>query len=222
MHVAIIPDGNRRWAAKKGLKMFLGHLYGIRKLEKLIEYLFNRGVKELTIYGMSLDNLLKRSNEEKKYLFILYTRVFKRLTHKSKIRKFVKINVVGFYELLPKKLQREIMIAKRLTRKNNRKILNMCLVYSSRLELVNAIKKISEKVRRNELSVDHINREVLNRHLWIKSKPDIIIRTSERRLSDFLLWQGNSAKLVFIDKLFPDILRIDIWRVLKNGGGSGH
>ncbi len=222
MHIAIIPDGNRRWAARRNFRAFFGYLQGIRKLEQLIEYLFNRRVKELTIYGMSLDNFLKRSYEEKRYLFILYVKAFRRLIRKNKIRKLVKVNVIGFYEFLPKKLQREIRIVRRLTRKNNRKILNMCLAYSSRLEIVDAIKRISEKIGKNKFSVRSINKETINENLWIKSEPDIIVRTSEKRLSDFLLWQGNSAKLVFIDKLFPDILRIDLWRAIKNGGCGGY
>lgn len=202
-HVAIIMDGNGRWATKRGLKRSIGHLEGSKNLEKLIKYIFKRGIKILSIYAFSTENF-KRDKEEVNYLMNLFLEFFNRL---DKIEnKNIKIVFSKLESGLNSNLEDMIKKIEFKTRDNKDYILNICLNYGSQDEIVDMVKKISNKVVNKELDINDINKEIISKNLYQDLDPiDLLIRTSgEYRLSNFMLYQLSYAELYFTDTLFPD------------------
>ena len=199
-HVAIIVDGNGRWAKEKGKNRSEGHDAGLKNLKKLTKYIFSKGIKFLSIYVFSVENF-KRDNDEVNHLMNLFVFLFK------KNRKyFDEYNIKVVFSGSDVNLPREVISARdeivRLTKDNDGGVLNICLNYSGRLEIVDATKKIIGA----GVDIDDIDEELFSKYLY-QDLPDVdfMIRTSgEYRVSNFLLWQISYAEFYFPNKYFPD------------------
>lgn len=217
-HVAIIMDGNRRWARLLDKPPWYGHLFGSRKLEEIIEWCRELGIRTLTVYAFSTENF-KRSKEEVKMLMNLFEKKFKELLHDERVHKYgMRVNVLGRKELLPKNVREAAEEAEKVTRKYNNFTLNIAVAYGGRSEIVDAVKRIVEDVQAGKLSKNEINEELLKRYLYVPnmSDPDIVIRTGgEVRISNFLLYQIAYSELFFVDVYFPEFRKIDFLRIIR-------
>jgi len=209
-HIAIIMDGNRRYAQKNKLLKLKGHEHGAKKVGEVLDWCKEFNIKELTLYTFSVQNF-KRAPEEINYLFKLFERYFKKFINDKNIYKNkIKINFIGRIELFPINIQKMVEELKQKTKLHDKFILNFAFGYGGREEILDAVKKIAEQVKSGNLLVDEISEQTVQNALYMQSEPDIVIRTSgERRTSNFLLWQTNYAELFFIDKLWPEFSKQD-------------
>lgn len=216
-HIGLIVDGNRRFAKKLMLKPWKGHEWGAKKFEKLLNWCEEIGVKEVTLYVFSLENF-NRPKEEFDYLMDLFVREFnKLLTDKKVDKKQMKINFIGRTYMLPEKVQEVIKKVSEKTKDYNSFILNFAIAYSGRAEVIDATKKIAEKIKEGKLNIDEINEDVFKRNMYIESDPDLIIRTSgEFRTSGFLLYQGAYSELFFCDKMWPEFEKEDLLEAIES------
>ncbi len=217
-HIGIILDGNRRFARKILNHPFKGHDKGAQKIEMLIDWAKELNVKELTLYVFSLQNF-KRPKEEVDYLFNLFVRKFNELSEKeAKLReKGIRINFVGRLFMFPKNVQQSAKKLMEKTGNNNELIVNFAMGYGGREEIIDAAKRIAEKVKENKLKIDDIDEETFEEHLYNASAPDIIIRTSgENRISNFLSYQSAYSEFFFINKLWPEFEKEDFVEVINN------
>lgn len=201
-HVAIILDGNGRWAKKRGLIRSLGHKAGFENLEKVSKYIFEKGVKILSVYAFSTENF-KREKAEVDYLMDLFANTFRRLIDKNK-----KIKVVfsGRRDNLRPDVKEAIEEIEEATKNNDKHIFNICLNYGGRADIIEATKKIIKDVQNKKISVDDINEENYKNYLY-NSIPDVdlLIRTSgEQRISNYMLYQISYAEMYFPETYFPD------------------
>ena len=202
-HVAIILDGNRRWAKKRGMKPQEGHYRGFTNLENLADYVFSKGVKVLSVYAFSTENF-SRAKDEVDYLMDLFAVAFKKYYEKQN-KKNVRIVFSGRREPLPEKVLKMIDEVTEKTKNNTGPIFNICVNYGGRPEIVDTTKKICEMVKNGEISIDDIDEELFTKNLY-QDLPaiDLMIRTSgELRLSNFLLWQNAYAEFYFPEIEFP-------------------
>jgi len=213
-HLAIIVDGNRRWAKKKGLSPLLGHKKGYDNVETIGEYCKKKGVKIITFYAFSTENW-KRPKTEVSYLM----RLLGTAANKKNINNFnknnIKLKIIGQKKRLPKFLQKKIKEAEEKTKNNKEFFLNLAISYGGRPEIVQAVKNIIKE----KIPLDKIDEELINKHLWTEGMPypDLIIRTSgEQRLSNFLTWQSAYSELYFIKKHWPDFTKKDIDKAFKD------
>ena len=214
-HVAIIMDGNGRWATNRGLKRSLGHLEGSKTLEKITNYAFKKGVKVLSVFAFSTENF-NRSKEEVDYLMNLFVKMFK-----SNFETLKKQNIKVVFSKkesgLPEKLEKIIKQITEETKNNTAGIFNVCINYGGRTEIVDTTKKICEKVKSGELDIEDINEELFVKNLY-QDIPDIdlLIRTSgELRISNFMLWKSAYSELYFPEVLFPDFSTKDFDEAIK-------
>uniref|UniRef100_A0A7J3LZJ9 Tritrans,polycis-undecaprenyl-diphosphate synthase (geranylgeranyl-diphosphate specific) n=1 Tax=Archaeoglobus fulgidus TaxID=2234 RepID=A0A7J3LZJ9_ARCFL len=219
-HIAIIMDGNRRFARKLGLEESQGHEFGSKKAEEVLEWCWQLGIKMLTLYAFSTENF-KRSEEEKKNIFRIFERELKRLlTDKTTYEREVRVRVVGKRELLPEKLLRLVEEVEKATEPHEKCFLNIAIAYGGRQELIDATKKIVEKVMRGELMPSQIDERVVEENLYneheLYAKVDIVIRSGgEQRLSNFLPWQTTNSVAYFCDVFWPEFRKIDLLRAIR-------
>ncbi len=205
-HVAIIIDGNRRWAKARNLPTFEGHRIGFEKVKEIAEYALEKGVKIMTIYAFSTENW-KRSQDEVNYLLGL----FKILLEKEAnylLKKGIRLQVLGDRKALSKDLQAAIIHAEEYTSKAEKGILNICFNYGGRDEIVKAVQKIvASRVAEADITEDLIKQNLYTKNIV---DPDFIIRTSgEQRLSGFLTWQSVYSELYFAQKMWPEFDKSD-------------
>lgn len=203
-HVAIIMDGNGRWAQKRGLKRTKGHQMGAKVLKKISEYVYDKKIKVLSVFAFSTENW-KRDKEEVDYLMDLFIKVFKD-NFKSIKEKGVKIVFSGLKTKLNDKVLKEMEKMTEETKNNKNGVFNICLNYGGQDEIVEATKKIVSDVKEGKIKIDDINKDMYNNYLFNDLPPiDLMIRTSgEFRISNFMLWQMAYAELYFTDVLWPD------------------
>ena len=203
-HVAIIMDGNGRWAQKSGLKRTKGHQMGAKVLKKISEYVYDKKIKVLSVFAFSTENW-KRDKEEVDYLMDLFIKVFKD-NFKSIKEKDVKIVFSGLKTKLNDKVLKEMERMTEETKNNKNGVFNICLNYGGQDEIVEATKKIVSDVKEGKIKIDDINKDMYNNYLFNDLPPiDLMIRTSgEFRISNFMLWQMAYAELYFTDVLWPD------------------
>ena len=203
-HVAIIMDGNGRWAQKRGLKRTKGHQKGAEVLKRISEYVYDKKIKVLSVFAFSTENW-KRDKEEVDYLMDLFLKAFKDNFDAVK-KKGVKVVFSGLKDKLSDKVVKAMEKMSEETKNNNNGVFNICLNYGGQDEIVNASKKISEDVLNGNLSIDDINKDSFGKYLFNDLPPiDLLIRTSgEYRISNFMLWQMAYAELYFTDTLWPD------------------
>lgn len=203
-HIAVILDGNRRYAEKKLGNALLGHYYGGRKIGDLIKWSMKAGIKELTLYCFSIENF-KRDRKEIDYLFSLFQENLEKY-RKDKRTKKVCINFIGRLGMFPKAMQKGMDELMRMTKNNRGFKINFAMGYSGRSEIVDAMKKIA----RSKIPAEEIDEETVENHLYLKSSPDLLIRTGEVRISNFLLWQAAYSEMVFLpDVLWPEFSKSD-------------
>lgn len=219
-HIAIILDGNRRWASEKALNPWFGHEKGAEKVEQLLDWCLKLGVKSITLYAFSTENFHRSKNEVEEIMEIAQEEFQKILTDEHIHKNKVHVKVIGRLSLLPKDLQQLIMDVENATRNYDEHFLNIALAYGGRAEIVDAAKKIAERVHEGELEPEEIDEQMFEKCLYTshmsKQDPDLIIRTSgEERLSGFLLWQSAYSELCFLDAYWPDFRLIDLLRAVR-------
>ncbi len=204
-HIAIIMDGNGRWAKQKGKLRVFGHKNGVKAVRDVVEGSAEIGVKVLTLYAFSTENW----NRPKAEVDVLMNLLVSSLKNELKLLQDnnIRLQAIGNLEKLPKKAKRELEEVIQKTKNNTHLVLNLAISYSAKEEIVNAFKKISKKIVNNELSIEEIDENIINNHLYTRNLPDVdlVIRTSgEKRISNFLLWQIAYAELYFTDLFWPD------------------
>jgi tritrans,polycis-undecaprenyl-diphosphate synthase [geranylgeranyl-diphosphate specific] len=206
-HVAIILDGNRRFAKRLMLEPWKGHEYGAEKVEKLLDYIKELGIKEFTLYCLSVENINNRPKNELDYLFKLFRKEFRDMDRDKIKNNKIKIKFIGNLSLLPKELQEDCLRLEKETEKNTDFIVNFALAYGGREEIISAVKKILK----NKTKPEELNENLFEENLYLKSKPDIIIRTGgEKRTSNFLTWQSGYSEWFFLDKFWPEFEKQDL------------
>tara|TARA_R110001599_G_scaffold41654_1_gene125827 strand:- start:11792 stop:12544 length:753 start_codon:yes stop_codon:yes gene_type:complete len=211
-HVAIIMDGNGRWAKSKGMERVFGHRNALTSVRESVKAASEVGVKAITLYAFSTENWKRPKMEVNALMSLLISSLKKELSDFQKNN--VKVNAIGDIESLPKKAQKVLSEVIETTKTNTKIILTFALSYGSREEIVNTIKNISKKVVNNQLQIEEIDEKVINNHLYTFNLPDVdlMIRTSgEHRISNFLLWQMAYAELYFTNILWPDFRRSDFF-----------
>ncbi len=216
-HLAIIMDGNGRWAKLKGFSRSIGHENGTKTVKLVIEACARIGIPHLTLYAFSTENW-KRPKLEVDLLMKLMIKSLRRELN-SLVENDVKLEAIGNIDMLPKAAKNELLQVIEKTANNKRLTLTIALSYGSREEITQAVKKIAEKVKNNIISESDINDTIINQHLYTRSLPDVdlLIRTSgEHRISNFLLWQLAYAELYFTDVLWPDFNEDNLYEALES------
>lgn len=214
-HVAIIMDGNGRWAKKQGFLRAFGHESGTKSVKEIIKASVAIGIENLTLYAFSTENWNRPKLEVDTLMKVLINALKKEVVTLQNNN--IKLNAIGNLELLPKTAQNQLIEVINLTKENTLMTLTLALSYGSREELTNAVRIISEKVKNNIISIDAIDDSIINEHLYTHNLPDVdlVIRTSgEHRISNFLLWQIAYAELYFTDILWPDFKEQDLYEAI--------
>ncbi len=214
-HIAIIMDGNGRWALKQGKLRTFGHKHGVFAVEETVRAASNLGIKYLTLFAFSTENWNRPKDEVNALLHLLITTVNNETKNLNDNN--IRFLVIGDFKSIEKKYFDQLKKAVDATSKNNKMSLILAINYSSRWEIVNTTKIIAQKVKNNEISIEHINQDLFSSFLSTASIPDpeLLIRTSgEYRISNFLLWQIAYSELYFSPKLWPDIRENDIYEAI--------
>jgi len=214
-HVAIIMDGNGRWAKQKGKLRIFGHQHGVASVRNVTETAAELGIKYLTLYAFSTENWNRPKAEVAALMELLVGTIHKEVKtlNKNKIR----LKAIGNLKSLPKNCYRELMDAIEQTSANDHMTLVLALSYSSKWEIIEAVKQVAEKVKQNKVSSEEINEKLFASHLTTNNIPDpeLLIRTSgEQRISNFLLWQIAYSELYFTEKLWPDFQKEDFYEAV--------
>lgn len=220
-HIALIPDGNRRWAKKRGLPPWKGHIEGAKNLERILKKIWEMKIPYFTFWGMSADNILKRPKEEIKILFQIFKKYFNKLLHSKEIEKEgVKINVFGRWrEFFPASLKEVIEKVIEKTAKNKSFFLTILLAYNGTDEMLQAIAKIVKKAKKENFQ---FSEKILRENLWTGKLPpvDLVIRTGcekdPHNSAGFMMWQTAYSQFYFTRNLFPDFSPKELERAIKS------
>ncbi|TNJ41897.1 isoprenyl transferase [Tamlana fucoidanivorans] len=215
VHIAIIMDGNGRWAKQKGLIRAVGHENGTKSVKQSVEACAELGVKNLTLYAFSTENWNRPKLEVQTLMKLLVSSLKKEI--KTLQDNNIKLNAIGCLSTLPSKVYKELFEVIEKTKNNTRMTLTLALSYGSREEITNAVKEISIKVKNNIISPETIDESIINEHLYTQNLPDVdlLIRTSgEQRISNFLLWQIAYAELYFTNVLWPDFTKQHLYEAI--------
>lgn len=210
-HIAIIMDGNGRWAKKRGLARAFGHENGAKAVRQVVEGCAELGVKNLTLYAFSTENWKRPKFEIQTLMRLLISSLKKEI--KTLHDNNIKLCTIGNLDNLPSKVHKELLDVMEKTKQNTRMTLTVALSYGSREELVSVFKELAFKVKNNIISIENIDDSIINEHLYTRNLPDVdlLIRTSgEQRISNFLLWQIAYAELYFTNTLWPDFTKEDL------------
>lgn len=216
-HIAIIMDGNGRWAKQRGKRRIFGHENGATAVKQVVETCAEIGIKHLTLYAFSTENWNRPKIEVQTLMKLLVSSLRKELRtlHKNNIR----LNAIGNIKTLPKKAYEELYEVMEKTKQNTLMTLTLALSYGGREEIKNALLQIASKVKNNIISLENIDESIINQHLYTQNLPDVdlLIRTSgEHRISNFLLWQIAYAELYFTDTLWPDFTKEHLLEAVLN------
>lgn len=210
-HIAIIMDGNRRWAKEKKIDTKMGHKQGAETLEKIVRYANKIGIPYITVYAFSTENW-KRTKEEVGALMLLLKNYLDDFAKKVDTEN-IKIQIIGDITPLDKTLQKSIENAMERTKQNTGTVFNIAFNYGGRAEITNAVKEIAKKVQLKEIVPEEIKEETITKYLYTKNQPDpdLLIRTSgEMRTSNFLPWQLVYSEFYFTNKYWPDFTEKDL------------
>jgi len=219
-HIAIILDGNRRWAKRNLTIQEKGHFKGADAVENLLDWCEELDIKIITLYVLSSENL-DRKNDELDYLYELIHKRLEKLYNDPRLQKNkMRVKAIGTIELLPESIKDVLKRLDEVTKNYDNHFLNIAIAYGGQDELVDAVKKIGTKIKNGELDANEINKEVIESNLYTshlpQSSPDMILRTSgEKRMSGFLLWQSAYSELVFLDVFWPEFRKIDLMRAIR-------
>lgn len=214
-HLAIIMDGNGRWAKQKGLLRAFGHENGTKSVRITVETCAKLGIENLTLYAFSTENWNRPKLEVDTLMRLLISSLKKELDTLQKNN--IRLNCIGNITMLPDSAKKELLAVMEKTKNNTRMTLTLALSYGSREELLNAVKTICDKVKNNIISIDALDESIINQHLYTHNLPDVdlVIRTSgEHRISNFLLWQIAYAEFYFTDVLWPDFKEDDLYEAI--------
>lgn len=215
MHIAIILDGNRRYAQKNGFDKLKGHEFGKDKVIKLIDWSIELGLKELTLYAFSIENFNRLKIEVDKLMNLFRTTLDELFDDKRIDENQIKVNVIGDISKLNKEIQDRINKIENKTKVYDNFILNLAISYGGRDEIVNATKELCADLIDKKININEIDKETFSNYLYLKNSPDIEIRTGgDKRISNFLLWQIAYSELFFIDKFWPEIEKQDLINIL--------
>lgn len=215
-HIAIIMDGNRRWAKARGLTTKDGHKAGSKNLDNIATFCNEIGIKYLTVYAFSTENWKRTQEEVSALMFILKANLDSMLRKMD--LKNIKIRVIGEKENIPPDIQKKIDKLVEKTKNNTGLVLNIAFNYGGRAELVHSTKVIAEKVKSGEINIEDINEELISENIYTAGQPDpdLMIRTSrELRTSNFLPWQLTYSEFYFPDKHWPEFDREDLIEAIK-------
>ena len=216
-HVAIIMDGNGRWAEDKGLPREFGHQNGVNSVKSIVQEAYKSGIEYLTLYAFSIENWDRPSDEVSSLMSLLVSTL--RDEFDEIFDKDIKLNAVGEINSLPKEVVSELEFIVNKTKNNRKMNLTLALSYGGKQEIFNAVKMIADKVKNNLIELNNFDDSIINSHLYTKNLPDVdlLIRTSgEQRISNFLLWQIAYAELYFTDVYWPDFSKDDFNLALEN------
>lgn len=219
-HIALILDGNRRWAKRNLILVKDGHYKGADAVENLLDWCEEFDIKIITLYALSAENL-NRKDVELEYLFNLIKTRLEKLYNDQRIHKNkMRVKAIGRVELLPESIMEVLKRLEDVTKNYDKHFLNIAIAYGGQDELVDAVKKIGSKIIDGKLSVEEINKEEIESNLYTshlpQPSPDMILRTSgEKRLSGFLLWQSAYSELIFMDVFWPEFRKIDLMRAIR-------
>lgn len=219
-HVAVIMDGNRRFSRRLMAKPWKGHEWGAKKVEEFLSWCLELGVTEVTLYAFSIQNF-ERPKEEFEMLMQLFERTFSELqdriaagdtrAHKGRIR------FIGRRELFPHAVQDAMHKLEQASAANKEILVNIAMAYGGREEVIDAVRRLSERVERGELASADVNEAALASELYMQSEPDLVIRTGgEHRTSNFLIWQSSYAEWVFVEKAWPEFEKEDLLIALSD------
>jgi tritrans,polycis-undecaprenyl-diphosphate synthase [geranylgeranyl-diphosphate specific] len=219
-HVAIILDGNRRWAAQKALIPWIGHRHGANKIDDLMNWCMELDVKFITLYAFSIENFRRPKKEVKEIMNLIEEKLHAILDNERIHENKIRVKAIGRIDLLPESIQEVINRVEESTKMYTDRFLNVALAYGGRAEIVDATKRIVNKVENGELKIEKINEKLFEKYLYTAHMPkqdaDLIIRTSgEERLSGFLSWQSAYSELCFVDVNWPDFRHIDLLRAVR-------
>jgi undecaprenyl diphosphate synthase len=220
VHVAIIMDGNGRWAQARGWPRIRGHQVGVESVRAIVRACRKAGVRYLTLYAFSVENWVRPKDEINGLMRILRRFLVKEESelHENKVR----LRVIGRMEDLPAAVQRELRRVMRATEGYTEGTLTLALSYGARAEITDAVRRISERVKKGELEPDRISEAVVAQHLYAPDipDPDLVIRTSgEMRISNFLLWQISYSELYMTNVLWPDFREEEFLKALEDYAG---
>ena len=216
-HVAIIMDGNGRWAKDKGLPREFGHQNGVNSVKSIVQEAYKSGIEYLTLYAFSIENWDRPSDEVRSLMSLLVSTF--RDEFDEIFDKDIKLNAVGEINSLPKEVVSELEFIINKTKNNRKMNLTLALSYGGKQEIFNAVKMIADKVKNNLIELNNFDDSIINSHLYTKNLPDVdlLIRTSgEQRISNFLLWQIAYDELYFTDVYWPDFSKDDFNLALEN------
>jgi tritrans,polycis-undecaprenyl-diphosphate synthase [geranylgeranyl-diphosphate specific] len=219
-HIAIVLDGNRRWASEKDLFSWYGHEKGADKVDQMLDWCLKLDVRSITVYAFSTENFSRSGKEVAEIMRIAEGSFTKLLTDERIHKNSIHVKVIGRTNLLPEHMQKLIMDMEKATNGYDKHFLNIAFAYGGRAEIVDAARKIAQKVQEGKLSPDKVDEETFEKFLYTshmpQQDPDMIIRTSgEERLSGFLLWQSAYSELFFLDVYWPDFRSIDLLRAVR-------
>lgn len=211
-HVAIILDGNRRYAKKLMLEPWHGHEFGKKKVEELMDYSKELGLKELTFYALSIENLNSRPKKEIEHIFNIFENTFNNLDMDKLKKDKVNLNFLGELNLLPENIRNLCNDLKEKTKNNSGFKVNFCIAYGGRQEIIKAIKEIID----DDIKSSEINENIMTKYLELKEEPEIVIRTGgEIRTSNFLPWQTTYSEWFFIPKMWPEFEKQDLVEIIN-------
>ena len=219
-HIAIILDGNRRWAKRNLVISKHGHFRGANAVENLLDWCEEFDIKITTLYVLSAENL-DRKNEELEFLYDLIKTRLEKLYDDPRIHKNqMRVKAIGRIELLPDSIKDVLSRLDNATKNYDKHFLNIAIAYGGQNEMVDAIKKIGSKIKSGELDTKDISKDVIESNLYTSHLPlpsaDMILRTSgEKRMSGFLMWQSAYSELVFLDIFWPEFRKIDLMRAIR-------
>ena len=218
-HLAIIMDGNRRFAREAGIEITEGHAKGRDTLEELLDWCLELDIRILTVYALSTENLA-RPKEEGDALMDLFDRALRQIAADERVHRHgIRVRVLGNRALLPPRIQEAIGIAERATERYSKYRYNVALGYGGRDEIVEAIRALAREVKEGRIRPEEIDSAAVSRRLFTKDLPDpaLVFRTSgEERISNFLLWQSAYSELYFTDLLWPGLTRLEFLRAIRS------
>jgi tritrans,polycis-undecaprenyl-diphosphate synthase [geranylgeranyl-diphosphate specific] len=219
-HLGVILDGNRRWAQAHDYPKWMGYTFGAEKVERLLDWCLDYGVRTLTLYALSTENLSRPRDELDAIFKVIEDKLTKLATDGTVHRHRVRVKSLGDLSLVPETIRKKMLYLEKVTAGYDRLYLNIALAYGGRMEIVDAVRRVAQDVARGAMDPSSIDEETFAGYLFTSQlpdpDPDLIIRTSgEVRLSGFLLWQSAYSELVFMDVYWPGFRKMDFLRAIR-------
>ncbi len=219
-HIAIILDGNRRFARRLGISFYDSYRLGAKKVEEVLNWLDELGVEHITLYVFSTENFNRPKEQVDAIMKVLENQLRKLIENPNRLKRSgIRFRAIGRVDMLPERIRDLIRELELQTSNFGERTLNIAVAYGGRKEIVDSVRRIAEKVKRGEIKPEDIDEEVIREHLYAPDlpDPDLIIRTSgEERLSNFLLWQSAYSELYFCEAYLPEFRKVDLLRAIRN------